>query len=123
GRLLAEFLMGAQTGNYDALMRTLAQNAVLHSDHGGKAAAALRPIFGADKIARFFLGVQRRFPPVSPEVHVLSLNGRPGVVIFSEGRPHSAFTFEWSGERISAIYAIRNPEKLGHLASPTPECP
>ncbi len=115
-RLLAEFLVGTDTGNYDVLMRTLAHDAVLHSDHGGKAPAAQRPIYGADKIARFFLGIQRRFPPESPEIRFTSLNGRPGVVVFSAGQPHSAFTFEWSGDRIVAIYAMRNPEKLAHLA-------
>lgn len=117
GRLLAEFLTGANTGNYDMLMRTLAEDAVLHSDHGGKAPAAQRPIFGSDRIARFFLGVQRRFPPASPEIRLTSLNGRPGVIVFSEGRPHSAFTFDWSGDRIAEIYAMRNPEKLAHLAA------
>jgi RNA polymerase sigma-70 factor (ECF subfamily) len=119
GRLLAEFLTGANTGNYEMLIRLLAEDAVLHSDHGGKAPAAQRPIFGGDKVARFFLGVQRRFPPASPEVRLTSLNGRPGVIVFSEGHPHTAFTFEWSGDRIAAIYAMRNPEKLAHLtASP-----
>jgi RNA polymerase sigma-70 factor (ECF subfamily) len=114
-RLLSEFLAGAQTGDYERIKRTLAEEAVLHSDHGGKAPAAQRPIHGADKIARFFLGVQRRFPLRAPEIRVTSLNGRPGVVIFSDGRPHSAFTFEWSGDRIAGIYAMRNPEKLAHL--------
>jgi RNA polymerase sigma-70 factor (ECF subfamily) len=82
----------------------------------GNVPAARRAIRGADKIARFFLGVQRRFPPVAPEVRLKSLNGRPGVVVLSGGRPDTAFTFEWSGERVSAIYAVRNPEKLRHLS-------
>lgn len=114
-QLLAQFLNGTETGDYDALLATLAQDAVLYSDHGGKAPAAQRPIHGADKIARFLLGVTRRFPPASPEVRFMSLNGRPGVVVLSEGRPNSAFTFEWGDGRITRIYVVRNPEKLRHL--------
>jgi hypothetical protein len=70
------------------------------------------------KIARFLLGVQRRFPPAAPEVRFISFNGRQGVVVLSEAAPRSAFTFEWSGDRVWAIYAMRNPEKLRRLAGP-----
>ena len=82
-QLLAKFLSGTESGDYGALVATLAEDAVLYSDHGGKAPAAQRPIYGADKIARFLLGVTRRFPPASPEVRFVSLNGRPGVVVYS----------------------------------------
>jgi len=115
--LLAKFLTGTETGNYADLVEALAEDAVLYSDHGGKVPAAQRPILGADKIARFLMGVTRRFPLPSPEVHVLSLNGRPGVVVMSEGHPSSAFTFDWSDHRISRIYVVRNPEKLRHLST------
>ena len=40
----------------------LATDAVLYSDGGGKARAALAPIRGADKIARFFLGITKKAP-------------------------------------------------------------
>ena len=44
-------------------MQILAADAVLYSDGGGKVAAALAPIRGADHIARFFLGIMRKAPP------------------------------------------------------------
>lgn len=115
-KLLTQFVAATQSGDYETLVGTLAKEATLYSDHGGKVAAAQRAIRGADKVARFFLGVQRRFPPVAAEARFVSLNGRPGIVVFSEGRPHTALTFEWEAGRAVAIYAVRNPEKLQHLA-------
>jgi RNA polymerase sigma-70 factor (ECF subfamily) len=114
-RLLSRFIEASATGDYDTLVGALAQDAALYSDHGGKAPAAQRTILGADKVARFLIGVQRRFPPKDVSVRTATLNGRPGAVIFSGAVPHSAFSFECSGGRISQIFVVRNPDKLRHL--------
>ena len=93
-RLLVQFIEATASGNYDALVSVLAEDATVYSDHGGKAAAAQRTILGADKIARFFLGLQKRFPPADPSIRLLSLNGRPGAILFSGNEPYSAFSFD-----------------------------
>jgi len=118
-RLLMRFVEATTTGNYDALVGALAEDAAVYSDHGGKAPAAQRTILGADKVARFFLGVQRRFPPADPSVRMVSLNGRPGVIVFSGDRPDSAFSFDCDSRGITRIYVVRNPDKLQHLAAVT----
>ncbi len=114
-RLLAHFVQATTSGDYDALVAVLADDAAVYSDHGGKAPAAQRTIFGADKIARFFLGVQKRFPPVDPSVRMVSLNGKPGAIIYSGQEPNSAFSFDCVDGKIVHIYVVRNPEKLQHL--------
>jgi RNA polymerase sigma-70 factor (ECF subfamily) len=116
-RLLAQFIAATASGNYDDLVGALAEDAAVYSDHGGKAAAAQRTILGADKVARFFLGVQRRFPPAEPSVRMVSLNGRPGAIVFSGDRPDSAFSFDCDSRGITRIYVVRNPDKLRHLAA------
>lgn len=114
-RLLAHFVQATSSGDYDALVSVLADDAAVYSDHGGKAPAAQRTITGADKIARFFLGVQRRFPPADPSVRMVSLNGKPGAIMYSGQEPHSAFSFDCVDGKIAHIYVVRNPEKLKHL--------
>ena len=59
-RLTDAFLQACSTGDLNGLVQILASDAVLYSDGGGKAAAALAPIRGADKIARFFLGIMKK---------------------------------------------------------------
>ena len=54
------FLRASLEGDLAALLELLAPDATLWADGGGKAKAPLRPIHGADKIARFFVGDQRR---------------------------------------------------------------
>ena len=61
-RLTDAFLQACSTGDLNGLVQILASDAVLYSDGGGKAAAALAPIRGADRIARFFLGIMKKAP-------------------------------------------------------------
>lgn len=114
-RLLAHFVQATASGDYDALVELLADNAAAYSDHGGKAPAAQRTITGADMVARFFIGVQRRFPPEDPSVRMVSLNGRPGAIVYSGSVAQSAFSFDCAGGKITRIYVVRNPDKLRHL--------
>ena len=115
-RLLAHFVQATSSGDYDALVGVLADDAAVYSDHGGKAPAAQRTIVGADKIARFFIGVQLRFPPKDPSLQVVSLNGRPGAIMYSGQEPHSAFSFECVDGKITRLYVVLNPDKLRHLS-------
>src|SRR4051812_2569983 len=61
-RLTAAFLHACTTGDLDGLVRVLAPDAVLLTDSGGKATAALAPVRGADRVARFFHGLMRKAP-------------------------------------------------------------
>ncbi len=72
-------------------------------------------------VARFFLGVQKRFLPADPSIRLVSLNGRPGAVAFFGSEPYSAFSFDCSPGGIARIYVVRNPDKLRHLAAAAAE--
>src|SRR5690606_16603205 len=94
-RILGAFLAAVATGDVEALSALLSEDAILYSDGGGHARAALRPIVGASKVARFFVGVMRTHPP--PEGHVLEwevVNGGPGVVVRVGDRVDQILTFE-----------------------------
>jgi RNA polymerase sigma-70 factor (ECF subfamily) len=61
-RLMRQFLRACTTGDMPALLELLADDVTLWSDGGGKARAALNPIHGPDRVARFFLGVLQKAP-------------------------------------------------------------
>jgi RNA polymerase sigma-70 factor (ECF subfamily) len=115
-RLGGAFGAALATGNIDALMTLLAEDAVLYSDGGGKRRAALNPIVGRDRIVRFFRGLHRRFglPPIEA-VRPARINGTVGFVILVDG-VHETVALELSGDQVAAIYIVRNPDKLRHVS-------
>ena len=54
------FLKAVRSDDVDALKALFAQDAVMLSDGGGKALAAIRPLHGPDRIAKFFAGIVRK---------------------------------------------------------------
>jgi RNA polymerase sigma-70 factor, ECF subfamily len=112
-RLMARFLGACAEGDMDGLLSLLSEDAILYSDGGGKTRAALNPIFGAEKIARYFSGILHKAPP-GFVVRRMRINGRPGLVgYFEDGRPHSVTTIDVVGGNVRAIRLVVNPEKLG----------
>ncbi len=113
-RLLTAFGEALASGNIEAFGHVLAEDAVFYSDGGGKRAAALNPIYGRAKIVRFLAGVQQKRPAIT-DARQVRINGLPGFVLHtSEGV--ETLAIEIDGNRIVAIYAIRNPDKLKHLS-------
>ena len=114
-RLMGSFLEACMSGDMDGLVSLLSEDVTLWSDGGGKTRAALRPIHGADKVARFFSGILRKAPP-GLVVRRALVNGRPGFVgYFEDGRPQSVTTFDVAGGRIRAVRLVVNPEKLQNV--------
>jgi RNA polymerase sigma-70 factor (ECF subfamily) len=115
-RLAAAFAAAAQKGDVPAPTKLLAEDAVLYSDGGGKRAAALNPINGADKIVRFLAGITRKNPALtSMQARPAMVNGLAGFVLREEDGAIDTLAFEHDGTRIVAIYVVRNPEKLRHV--------
>jgi RNA polymerase sigma-70 factor (ECF subfamily) len=108
------FLAAVVSGDTEGLARTLAEGAVLYADGGGKRRAALNPIVGRDRILRFFEGIRGGFPPAHTSRRA-TLNGLPGFV-FRTSEGTETMAFEIAEGAIVAIYAVRNPDKVGHLA-------
>jgi RNA polymerase sigma-70 factor (ECF subfamily) len=113
-RLTGAFLQACATGDLGGLVQVLASDAVLMSDGGGKATAALAPVRGADRIARFFLGLMRKAPP-GLEFRQVRVNGRPGLMAVLDGEVINVLTFDVAEGRIAACYAVRNPDKLRRI--------
>jgi RNA polymerase sigma-70 factor (TIGR02957 family) len=116
-RAVERFLTALRTGDLQALMDTLAPDAVLIADGGGVAAAVRQPVVGAKKIVNL-LGAFPRAVPTAVVEPVL-LNGAPGARILLDGAVDTVIGFAFEDGRISRIYAVRNPDKLHRLSEET----
>lgn len=112
--MTARFLDAAAGGDVDALMELLAADVTLVSDGGGVVRAALRPLEGADAVARWLVGVASR-PLPEPSLEVVELNGGPAGIVRSKGWAQAAIVLGIEAGRIRAIYLVANPEKLIRL--------
>lgn len=113
-RLATAFMAAALGGNIDAIRASLAADAILYSDGGGVVSAARKPIYGADKVARFLIGVQRK-PGFVPDIEyaTVRVNGDFGVRMRS---PTAGFLGivalqVYDGE-IVAVRIFSNPERF-----------
>ena len=114
-RLVGSFLEACMSGDMESLLALLSEDATLWSDGGGETRAALNPIYGADRVARFFSGILRKAPP-GLVVRRASINGRPGFIgYFEDGRPQSVTTLDVAEGSIRAIRVVVNPEKLRNV--------
>ena len=116
--LTARFLVAANEGDMAGLMELLAADVVAYSDGGGKRAAALNPVVGADHVARFILGVRKKEPHLRSEF--ADVNGWPGVMLWSRsGRLDSVMAVDLDDDgRVRSVYIVRNPDKLERIAEP-----
>lgn len=110
--LTLKFLAAANEGDMAGLLEILSADVIAYSDGGGKAAAAINPIFGPDHVARFTLGLARKNPPAG--VELVDINGAPGAILLrASGRIDSVILLEIEDARVTHFYVVRNPDKLG----------
>jgi RNA polymerase sigma-70 factor (ECF subfamily) len=111
-QVTARFLQAATTGNLQDLLDVLAPDVVLITDGGGKVNAARRPITTADKVGRFLLGIRDRGVG-DAQYDLATVNGRPGVRAYLDGVLDTVVTWDAVDGRVTAIYLVRNPDKVG----------
>jgi RNA polymerase sigma-70 factor (ECF subfamily) len=120
-RVTEEFLAACMGGDLNQVMALLAPEVTAWTDGGGKIRAALRPLSGADKVARWILGVLQQPLPEPVEVHPILVNGNPGVLVTAAGVPDDVAVVDLDEHGlITAIRLIRNPDKLHHVQPPSP---
>lgn len=115
-QLLSAFLEATRSGDLQTLMQLLASDVRITTDGGGKVAAALNVLHGADHAARFLIGTARKGWRDEYTVRFTTVNGLPGFIVGGADGPVQTAAFEIEDERVRAVYVVRNPEKLRHLA-------
>lgn len=116
-RLANAFSAAIASADPQALIDCLSEDVVFYSDGGGKAIAALNPLFGADHVTRFFMGILKKRPENLGVIPAI-VNGLPGFVVEDENGVHSTLSFGVTDGRISTLYMIRNPDKLARIELP-----
>ena len=113
--LLSAFMAATRSGDVAVLTRLLASDARLVTDGGGKVAAALNVIEGPDRVAAFLVGATRKGWTDDMRVRVDTINGLPGLIVSAPGGLVQTNAFEIEDGLVTAIYVVRNPDKLRHL--------
>lgn len=103
------------TGDLQGLMDVLAPDVVSVADGGGKVrGAARRPIVGAERLARYLLGGMAKAEGVLIAVGTW-VNGGPGIRMELDGHLVGVVSFTVEGGRVTRVFAIANPDKLGQF--------
>jgi RNA polymerase sigma-70 factor, ECF subfamily len=109
--LLDRFLAAVRVGDVDGLVGLLAADAVHYADGGGKARATLKPIYGADKVARLWANLGTTQGPY--ELRPVDVNGQPGVVALApDGTLLTVLTLDIADDHVQTVRAVVNPDKL-----------
>jgi RNA polymerase sigma-70 factor (ECF subfamily) len=114
--LARRFFAAIDQGDTEGLVDLLAADAVIYGDGGGKAPAVTVPVHGAERVARFLLGLARRGRAVGMVVTPAEINGHPGALILDPaGRLLGVLALDIADGRVQTVRSIVNPDKLGHL--------
>lgn len=124
-QLMSAFAKATQSGDLHALTQLLASDVRIVTDGGGKVRAAQDVVTGVDAAAQFLVDAARPRPGQwwrdTFTMRFAMINGLPGVIVDSPEGPVQTAAFEIEGEVIRALYVVRNPDKLRHLAAPSTE--
>ncbi len=118
-RMLERFVAAMADPNLETLQALFAEDAVHISDGGGIVNATLRPLHGADRLARLYRQIAINTHELSPRYELAMLNGAPALFIWQDGALTSAMWVECESDCITAIHALRNPEKLARILAVT----
>jgi len=114
-QLLTRFMEASQRGDRAALQSLLHANARHLSDGGGVVTAGIRPLCGAERIARLYWAIARR--GAAAPARLGRVNGEPAIVRGVGNQLQSVTTIEVQDGRIIGIYSVLNPHKLPGLVT------
>jgi RNA polymerase sigma-70 factor (TIGR02957 family) len=117
--IVERFFEAITKGDTSKLEQYLAADVLYTADGGGKVAAARRPVFGRDAVGMLMISLAKKAAAEAGQwdVRLAGINGETALVNYHRGNLDSVFVCSTDGDRIVAIRAIRNPDKLQWLAS------
>ena len=115
-RIARAFFAAARDGDVATLQTMLAEDVAVYSDGGGRVLAFRNPILGVAKVLRMFAGLARKHVYRPVMLKPVSIDGLPGYVSNDLGALLQTTALEIRDGRIAAIYIMRNPDKLAHVA-------
>ena len=114
--LAKAFFTASRSGDMQALASMLAADVSVHADGGGKRPAAMRPIVGFERVMKAHEKLAVLFKHNGSKlIQAGFVNGLPGFVTLEADGEFQTTALEIGGGMITAIYVVRNPDKLKHL--------
>ncbi|WP_336771564.1 RNA polymerase sigma factor SigJ [Paenibacillus sp. MMO-58] len=111
---IKEFVNSLLQGNTTKLLELVSENVVFYSDGGGKVRAAQVPVVGFEqvlKLHQYSINLHKGKMTYS----FLLVNGLPGIRLRTDEGIQYVYSFAYRNDKIEAIYAVANPEKLWHI--------
>ncbi|MFD7840821.1 RNA polymerase sigma factor SigJ [Streptomyces sp. NPDC059761] len=108
--LVRRFKEAWEARDIKTLVGLLDPDATMVADGGGLVGAALRPVEGGERIAQYLIHMAAKAPGLT--LLERTVNGRPGLVAQYAGTTVTVAAFDLTADRITHIWAVRNPEKL-----------
>jgi RNA polymerase sigma-70 factor (ECF subfamily) len=117
--LAERFLHAAGDGDIQELESLLAADAAAYGDGGGKVIAARRPVYGAQKVARYIAKIVSLAGRRGYGIRPAWVNRQPGFVVTGpEGALDSVWSLDVADGHVQSVRIVRNPDKLRHLGGP-----
>ncbi|HEX3513422.1 MAG TPA: sigma factor-like helix-turn-helix DNA-binding protein, partial [Trebonia sp.] len=113
-RVVEAFAMAATSGDLATLIRVLDPGVVLVSDGGGVVTSARKPVLGADRVARFLLGVLSKEQP-GDVIDRVVVNGAPGFAAYQQGQLVTVVSVTVAAGRVTRLDLVRAPGKLPRM--------
>jgi RNA polymerase sigma-70 factor (ECF subfamily) len=114
-RLLRAFLTAARQGELSALERLLGSDAVSTSDGGGAVRAALVPIRGRTKVAKFIASFASHWW-TGTTITWVEANGKVAALVSKDDRACALVSADVSDAEIEQIMWVMNPAKLASIS-------
>jgi RNA polymerase sigma-70 factor (ECF subfamily) len=108
------FFAASRSGDIMALRQLLLADVTLQADGGGKRPAASKPVIGIESVSALVQGLAKVLR--STLIRMGFVNGLPGFVTREADGELQTTALDVQNGKISAIYVVRNPDKLRHLA-------
>ena len=118
-RIARAFFTAARDGDTTRLSELLAEDVEIHADGGGKVLAFRNVVRGIDRALRLFAGIHRKDAPAPDLLRTVMIDGLPGYISVDRGGVLQTTALDMHDGRITAIYIVRNPDKLAHIALST----
>ncbi|MEV6659426.1 RNA polymerase sigma factor SigJ [Nocardia fluminea] len=117
--VVEKFSIAAATGDVQALMDVLAPEVVFLGDGGGVVNTVRRPVHGPDKVARLVIGLLAKGQRLGVlGAHLGIYNAMPTILATVDGILDQVTSIEVTDGLVTAIYSMRNPEKLSTVRIP-----
>jgi RNA polymerase sigma factor (sigma-70 family) len=111
---LDKYLAVIHKGDTHLLEQLLHDEVTIVSDGGGKATAAVNPLFGLDAVSKFLVGV---FTKTAPAMRIEKgmVNHEPALFYYIDDKLVTCQVFIIEEGKLTHVYFLRNPDKLAAL--------